>query len=60
MTETLKQQDMMILNKLNTLITDTESLLNDPYWNILKEKYTGLLQANHMILTKIKTELYEE
>jgi len=60
MTETHEQQDMMILNKLNNLINDTEQLLNDPYWSILKEKYTGLLQANHMILTKIKIELQGE
>ena len=60
MTETHETQDKQIQDKLNDLINDTEQLLNDPYWNILKEKYTGLLQANHMILTKIKTELYEE
>ena len=57
MTETHETQDKQIQDKLNNLITDTETLLNDPYWSILKEKYTGLLQANHMILKKIKEEL---
>ena len=57
MNETLKQQEDTIQQKLDKLINDTEQLLNDNYWDILKEKYTGLLQANHMILKKIKEEL---
>lgn len=57
MTETFETQDKQIQDKLDKLINDTEQLLNDPYWDILKEKYTGLLQANHMILKKIKEEL---
>jgi hypothetical protein len=54
---TLKQQEDTIQQKLDKLINDTEQLLNDTYWSILKEKYIGLLQANHMILKKIKEEL---
>lgn len=57
MNETFKEQDKEIQQKLDKLINDTEQLLNDTYWSILKEKYTGLLQANHMILKKIKEEL---
>lgn len=57
MTDTFETQDKQILNKIDKLLTDTETLLNDDYWDILKERYVGLLQANLLILKKIKEEL---